>query len=92
MANIFFDLLRLHALSALASLCARVNGFAFGFTLVVGVGVTLPAPENVSLDGAPKRVGWGMGAALHESASLHAGGTLAPDAGHGEISEQMCAS
>lgn len=62
------------ARSARASFCARVNPLE----RMVGLGpvdVTLPAPENVALDGEPNIAGCGVGAALHASPVSHAGGS-----------------
>ncbi|HVA19359.1 MAG TPA: hypothetical protein VMU55_04220 [Solirubrobacteraceae bacterium] len=86
--------LDLQARSALASFCARVSGFALGFVDVVvftTTGAAFPLPENVALAGAPKIPGWGIGAARHESAVVHAGGKTAA-AVHGDSVEQACAS
>jgi hypothetical protein len=63
----------LHAASAFASFCARVNDL--GATLGLNpCDTTLPAPANVALEGEPKIAGCGDGAALHESPVEHGGG------------------
>ena len=73
---------------------ARRFGFAFVFFGDIGLttdGARLPDPENVALAGAPKTAGCGAGAARHESAVVHAGGTAAAGE-HGTAAEQTCAS
>jgi hypothetical protein len=52
---------------------------------------TLPVPENVALDGAPKIAGCGEGAALHESPLEHGGGVIVA-LEHGAAAEHTCAS
>src|SRR5258708_1282783 len=82
-----------HALNARASLCARLDGLALRFTTgPVDPAVTFPAPENVALDGDPKTDGCGEGAALHESAVAHGGGTAAATGKHGATPVHSCAS
>ena len=83
--------LLLHAFSAFASFCARVNDLA----VTTGVdtdGTTFPEPANVSLAGAPKIAGCGEGAGLHESAVVHGGGTAAGGGAHGTAAVHSCAS
>jgi hypothetical protein len=52
----------------------------------------LPAAENVALAGEPKIEGCGEGAALHDSASAHAGGDAGGSGRHGACEEHSCAS
>jgi hypothetical protein len=66
-------------------------GFGFDLTAGVAAGGTLPVPENVALDGAPKIAGCEGGAARHASAVAHAGEETAT-AEHGTAAEQTCAS
>jgi hypothetical protein len=65
------------ALSALASFCARVNGFDCGL-LGVTVGARFPAPANTWLDGTPN-VGAGVDTFLQGSPA------------HGSVGKVFCA-
>jgi hypothetical protein len=64
-----------HSFKAFASFCARVNRFGVTTGFNLG-GVMLPSPENVALPDGPKIPGCNTGAALHESAVVHGGGTV----------------
>jgi hypothetical protein len=79
----------LHALNARVSFCDRVSDLTAGF--VDAAATTFPAPENVALGAGPKIVGCGLGAALHESPELHAGGRTV-SLKHGIEAVHTCAS
>jgi hypothetical protein len=79
-----------HAFNALASFCARVEGLGLAAGVLVS-GVMFPAPENVSLEGAPKNAGCGVGDGLHASPVSHGGGVVAA-VEHGDSAVHSCAS
>jgi hypothetical protein len=81
----------LHAFSARASLCARVNCFVAGLPDKGADGIAFPAPENVALGAGPNIAGCGAGAALHESPESHTGGRTV-SVKHGAEAEHTCAS
>lgn len=80
----------MHAFSAFASFCARVD--AFVCEAVAGTGDGLAGPENVWLDGAPKIAGWGANGARHASGVVHGGGVSASGVVHGDCAVHSWAS
>ena len=82
----------LHAFSAFASFCACAEDRDVTAFASVAGGATFPAPENVSLDGAPNSVGCGVGAGLHASPVVHGGGVSGGAGAHGADAVHSCAS
>src|ERR1700722_7406827 len=82
----------LHAFSACPSLRACVVDLGVAVPDSAAAGTTLPAPENVSLEGAPNSVGCGVGPGLHASPVVHGGGTSGGGGAHGADTVHSCAS
>ena len=80
-----------HAFSALASFWARLDDLEVTF-LASAAGVTLPAPEKVSLEGDPNSVGCGVGPGLQASPVVQGGGVNGGGGAHGSAAVHSCAS